>query len=90
MRKTTFLGETIGGTIRGKRKKQKMSIEDLADAADLNDKFLGEVERGEKIPSIHTIMKLAKPLNLKESRELLVDVDEKVYPTIKKGNQEEV
>lgn len=89
MRKTTFLGETIGQTIREKRKKKKMSIEELADEANINDKFLGEVERGEKVPSIHRIMKIARGLDLKDSRELLVDVDEKVYPTIKKGNQEE-
>ncbi|MDX5476224.1 MAG: helix-turn-helix domain-containing protein [Bacillaceae bacterium] len=88
MRKTTFLGETIGETIRVKRKKQKMSIEDLADVANINDKFLGEVERGEKVPSLHTIMKIARGLDLKDSRDLLVDVDEKVYPSIKKDNQE--
>ena len=89
MRKTTFLGETIGQTIREKRKKKKMSIEELADAADINDKFLGEVERGEKEPSIMTVMKIANGLNLKSSLELFIDVDEKVYPIIEEGNEVE-
>lgn len=80
MRKTTFLGETIGQTIREKRKELNMTIEELAYDAKINDKFLGEVERGEKEPSIDTLMKIAKGLDLNGSRDLLGDADQKVFP----------
>ncbi|WP_096154042.1 MULTISPECIES: helix-turn-helix domain-containing protein [Bacillus] len=89
MRKTTILGETIGESIREIRKAQKRTIEELADAAGINDKFLGEIERGEKEASVMTIMKIARGLDLKDPLELLINAVKKVFPTIKKGNQGE-
>lgn len=46
------------------RREQKISQEDLAFRSEINRTYIGEVERGEKNPSLTTIVKLAKGLNV--------------------------
>jgi transcriptional regulator with XRE-family HTH domain len=50
----------IGDAIRSRRKKANLTQEKLAEMVDLNPKYLGEVERGEKIISIEALLRIAK------------------------------
>ena len=52
----------IGEAIRRCRKHMKLTQETLAEQVHLNPKYLGEVERGEKIISIEALMRIAKAL----------------------------
>ena len=54
----------IGGAIRFQRKKAGYTQERLAERVNLNPKYLGEVERGEKIISIEALLRVAKALKL--------------------------
>jgi transcriptional regulator with XRE-family HTH domain len=55
----------LGETIRSYRKSAGMSQEKLAEKADLHHNFVGELERGEKAPSIDSLLKIAKALGVK-------------------------
>jgi transcriptional regulator with XRE-family HTH domain len=50
----------IGEAIRFHRKNASLTQEKLAEAVDLNPKYLGEIERGEKIISIEALLRIAK------------------------------
>ena len=63
----------IGGAIRGFRKDAALTQEDLAERAELNPKYLGEIERGEKIISIEALMRIAKAVKI-PVREFLRDI----------------
>ncbi|HTG45406.1 MAG TPA: helix-turn-helix transcriptional regulator [Verrucomicrobiae bacterium] len=52
----------IGESIRRYRKKANLTQEVLAEKVDLNPKYFGEVERGEKIISIEALLRVAKAL----------------------------
>ena len=54
----------IGDAIRVYRKKAKMKQEKLAERADLNPKYLGEIERGEKIISIEALLRIGKAIRV--------------------------
>ena len=54
----------IGEAIRIQRKKARMTQEKLAERADLNPKYLGEVERGEKIISIEALLRVARAVKV--------------------------
>ena len=54
----------IGDAIRVYRKKAKMTQEKLAERADLNPKYLGEIERGEKIISIEALLRIGKAIRV--------------------------
>ena len=65
--------KSIGQNIRAHRTAQKMSIEDLAFKAGLSKNYLALVERGEKIPSLETFLKILNALNV-SADEVLCDV----------------
>lgn len=50
----------IGDAIRHHRKRAGLTQEELAELVDLNPKYLGEVERGEKIISIEALLRIAQ------------------------------
>ena len=54
----------IGDAIRAYRKKAGLTQEKLAEAVNLNPKYLGEIERGEKIISIEALLRIAKAVNI--------------------------
>ena len=54
----------IGEAIRHHRKRVDLTQEKLAEWADLNPKYLGEVERGEKIISIEALLRISKSLKV--------------------------
>ena len=53
------LNNQFGAAVRRAREQRGWSQEILADKADLNRSYLGEVERGTAMPSLATIFKLA-------------------------------
>lgn len=55
---------SFGRIIKNLREERGISQEILADRADLNRSYVGEVERGTAMPSLSTITKLARALNL--------------------------
>lgn len=50
---------TIGEAIRLRRKEAALTQEELAELVGLNSKYIGEVERGEKIISIEALLRVA-------------------------------
>ena len=54
----------IGDAIRTYRKKAGLTQEKLAEAVNLNPKYLGEIERGEKIISIEALLRIAKAVKI--------------------------
>jgi DNA-binding XRE family transcriptional regulator len=54
----------IGEAIRQYRKQAEFTQEELAEKSDLNPKYLGEVERGEKIISIEALLRIAKAVKV--------------------------
>ncbi|MGD0921678.1 MAG: helix-turn-helix transcriptional regulator [Terriglobia bacterium] len=54
----------FGKRVRAVRKAAKITQEEAAEAAGLNPKYLGEIERGEKRPSFEAILALAKALRV--------------------------
>ncbi|MDR1168296.1 MAG: helix-turn-helix domain-containing protein [Heliobacteriaceae bacterium] len=54
----------LGSKIRFLRKKKKLTIARLAENANIDDYFLGEIERAEKKPSLDTLLKLSAALEV--------------------------
>ena len=54
----------IGDAIRTYRKKAAFTQEGLAEIVELNPKYIGEVERGEKIISIEALLRIAKAVKI--------------------------
>ena len=54
--------------LRQLREQQGWSQEQLAERADLNRSYVGELERGRAMPSLATVGKLAEALTLSPSR----------------------
>lgn len=55
---------TIGKNIRKYRLMKKLRQEDLAEKAGLATNYIGMVERGEKIPSLETFIKILNALGV--------------------------
>ena len=54
----------VGSTIAAIRRGRDMTQAELAEKAGLNISFLGQVERGEKNPTIKTLYKISEALNI--------------------------
>ncbi len=65
---TPLRTKALGETIRTFRKKAGLTQERLAEHADLNYKYLGEVERGEKTISVEALSRIAKALNVRMTK----------------------
>lgn len=50
--------------IRNLRKKKSLTQERLAELANINTTYLGKIERGESSPTIDTLAKIAKALDM--------------------------
>lgn len=62
----------LGQRIRAKRKEQKLTMEQLAEKLDVSIVFVGEMERGVKLPSLKTFIALVNALEI-SSDELIYD-----------------
>lgn len=56
--------DTIGKNIRMFRLAKKLRQEDLAEKAGLSTNYVGMIERGEKIPSLETFIKIVNALGV--------------------------
>lgn len=54
----------IGAKIREARKKQGISQERLAELADISPAFVGHIERGTRIMSLETFIKICRVMDL--------------------------
>lgn len=70
--------DTIGANIRKVRLQRKMRQEDLAEKTDLSPNYIGAIERGEKIPSLETLLLIINTLNV-SSDVILCDVVDADY-----------
>lgn len=61
---TTHLPKTFGEVIRNERLRLKLSQEELAFAAGISLTYMGEIERGEKMASLETVVRVANGLKL--------------------------
>lgn len=57
-------GVRFGETLRGLRKDRGFSQEALAEAASVTADYLGFIERGENVPTLSILLKLARALNI--------------------------
>ena len=67
----------LGMRIRAKRKERKWTLEKLAEKADIGFVYLGEIERGVKMPGLNTFIKLINALD--------ISADELIYDETKSG-----
>lgn len=54
----------MGDRIKEVRKKQGLTQEQLAERLDISVEFIGQIERGIKLPSMHVFIKLVETLNV--------------------------
>ncbi|SDB32347.1 MULTISPECIES: helix-turn-helix domain-containing protein [unclassified Butyrivibrio] len=59
--------EEIGNRVRFYRKEKNLSQEELALQSDLHPSYIGQLERGVKTPSVNTIYKITKTLDISMS-----------------------
>lgn len=55
---------TIGENIRKKRLKHMLTINELAESANIDEKNLNRIELGERVPSTYTLAKIAGALSI--------------------------
>lgn len=60
----------FGEIVRNVRKKHAWTQEDLAERAGLTTTYVGQVERGDKVPSLTVVLKLAMALEVLPSQML--------------------
>jgi transcriptional regulator with XRE-family HTH domain len=54
----------LGESVRAKRKSANLTQERLAEKASLSTIFISRVERGKESPSVDSLVKIAKALNV--------------------------
>lgn len=54
----------LGARLRKHRKQQKLTIHQLAEMVDVSDVFLGSIERGQKLPSLETFLRIVNTLGI--------------------------
>jgi transcriptional regulator with XRE-family HTH domain len=61
-----LVSRVIGKYIRQKRQEKDLTIEQLAELINMDDKHLSRLERGRKLPSFMTVLKIAKELEFND------------------------
>ena len=56
--------EGFGERLRNERKKAKLTQEQLAEMIDMSHAFIGHLERGTRIPSVETVVRLCRALGI--------------------------
>lgn len=64
--------KVFGKNLRIQRRRKKLTQEKLGELAKINYKYIGEIERGEKNPTVLVIYKLSRALKVQVS-EILTD-----------------
>ena len=55
----------LGGGIRKYRKRARLTQEILAERIDINPVYMGQIERGYKVPTIDVLLRLARALKVR-------------------------
>ena len=63
--------QSIGDLVREKRTKKGLTQEQLSSEAGVSNRFLQDIEAGEKMASMVTIFKLSKALNITPDKIML-------------------
>lgn len=71
---------SIGGNIRKYRKAQMLRQQDLAEMVDVSVNYIGMIERGEKLPSLETLIAIINALKVSADM-ILADVLDTGYRT---------
>ena len=58
------ISKLVGARIRGYRKEKHLSQEELAEKCNLHPTYIGQLERGEKNPTIESVMKISDGLQV--------------------------
>jgi transcriptional regulator with XRE-family HTH domain len=74
----------FGRRVKAARRATKLTQEELAEAAHLNPKYLGQIERGEKSPSFEVMVALAKSLQISPAIFFQFDREETDDKTLRK------
>jgi transcriptional regulator with XRE-family HTH domain len=76
------INKILGLRIRSYRKEKNMSQEKLAELSELHPTYIGQLERGEKNPSIETLYKISIGLEVPISilLEKIEEYDESTHP----------
>ena len=61
------INKVFGKKVAEMRKMQHLSQEELADRCNVHRTYIGSIERGEKSPTLNTVEKIAKGLNVEIS-----------------------
>ena len=56
--------ETMGKRIREQRKKQNLTLDKFSESIGIGLVYLGEIERGVKMPSVNTLIKIINALDI--------------------------
>lgn len=70
--------KTIGKNIRKYRREKDIRQDKLAEMADLSTNYIGMIERGEKVPSLETFLKICEALDVSADM-LLADTNYNGY-----------
>ncbi len=62
-----YLGRSFGDAVRKRRRQLGLSQEKLAFRCGSHRNYIGEIERGEKSPSLHIVFALAEALEMEAS-----------------------
>ena len=62
----------MGAKLRKARKRMRMTQEQAAEQVDMSASFIGHIERGSRIPSVETIVRLCKLYHV--SADVILDV----------------
>jgi transcriptional regulator with XRE-family HTH domain len=62
------IGEVFGASVRRMRESHGWTQEELAEHAEMSVTYLGFIERGENVPTLTIILKLAKALGVNPGR----------------------
>ena len=74
------LVKSFGLAVRQQREQRQWSQEQLAEAADLNRSYIGEIERGKVVVSLLTVEKLARAFGLSGAQ--LFEIGERLGCTL--------
>ena len=56
----------IGKLIKQRREIMSLTLRELATASEVSASHLSRIERGGRLPSVHTLRRIARPLSFKE------------------------
>jgi len=83
-----YIGVSLGRRIRAARTAKKLSMRALAGAAEISQPFLSQIEGGRTMPSILTLFKLAKVLDISPSELLPANEEPEPIHVVRRGEGE--